>query len=348
MKTQVPPLVLTQGDPAGIGPDITALAWQSLRENAAFSFCVVGSAQLIADRVDRLGLNIPIASIGHAGEAAATFAHALPILDNGTTAPVTPGQPDATHAAGVIEAVRIGAERVMSGEASALVTNPIAKHVLYSAGFDHPGHTEFLAELTAESGVLGPDSEPPHPVMMLAAPSLRVVPATVHVPVTAVPGLLSRALLLKTCRIVARDMAKSFACPNPRLVLAGLNPHAGEHGSLGHEERDIIAPVVAKLRAEGVDIRGPLPADTLFHDKARTTYDVAIAMYHDQALIPIKTIAFDRAVNVTLGLPFVRTSPDHGTAFDIAGSGTASPDSLIAALNMAAELAANRRRAMKQ
>ena len=220
-----------------------------------------------------------------------------------------------------------------AGRAGAVVTNPIAKHVLYEAGFRHPGHTEFLAALAADAG------PPPLPVMMLWCEELAVVPVTTHIALRAVPDAVTGALVRDTARIVARALARQFGIARPRLVLAGLNPHAGEAGSMGTEDRDVLAPAVAALRAEGLDIRGPLPADTLFHPRARAGYDAVLAPAHDQALIPIKTIAFDSAVNVTLGLPFVRTSPDHGTAFDIAGRGLARPDSLLAALRLAARLA---------
>jgi 4-hydroxythreonine-4-phosphate dehydrogenase len=225
---------------------------------------------------------------------------------------------------------------VIAGRASAIVTNPIAKSVLYRAGFRHPGHTEFLAELAAADG------RTPQPVMMLWSPALAVVPVTIHISLREAIGQLSSDLIVTTVRIVTAALKARFGLANPRLVVSGLNPHAGEDGSLGTEERTIVAPAVEKLRGEGIEIRGPLPADTMFHDAARKTYDCAICMYHDQALIPVKTLAFEDAVNVTLGLPFIRTSPDHGTAFDIAGTGRANPSSLIAALRLAARMAAAR------
>jgi 4-hydroxythreonine-4-phosphate dehydrogenase len=224
---------------------------------------------------------------------------------------------------------------VLAGRAAAVVTNPIAKSVLYRAGFAHPGHTEFLAELAAEA-----TGQTVQPVMLLWSSELSVVPVTIHIPLKDVVAALSADLIVTTARIVASDMAKRFGLARPRIAVAGLNPHAGEDGGLGTEDRDIIAPAVAQLQAEGIDAVGPLPADTMFHERARAAYDVALCMYHDQALIPVKTLAFDHAVNVTLGLPFVRTSPDHGTAFDIAGSGKANPASLIAALTLAARLSA--------
>ena len=225
---------------------------------------------------------------------------------------------------------------MLAGQAAALVTNPVAKNVLYRSGFAEPGHTEFLARLAAEA-----TGKPVHPVMMLWSPELAVVPVTIHLPLREVVSHLTADLVVETGRIVARDLTARFGIARPRLAVAGLNPHAGEEGALGGEDAAIVAPAVARLRAEGIDAVGPLPADTLFNERARAGYDVALCMYHDQALIPIKTLAFERAVNVTLGLPFVRTSPDHGTAFDIAGTGKADPSSLVAALALAARLSAN-------
>jgi 4-hydroxythreonine-4-phosphate dehydrogenase len=230
--------------------------------------------------------------------------------------------------------IRQAVADVVGGRASAVVTNPIAKSVLYRAGFRHPGHTEFLAELAATKG------RTPQPVMMLWSPALVVVPVTIHLALRDAIARLSSELIVSTVRIVVADLKTRFGLANPRLAVSGLNPHAGEEGSLGTEEQTIVAPAIEILRREGIEIRGPLPADTMFHDAARKTYDCAVCMYHDQALIPVKTLAFEEAVNVTLGLPFIRTSPDHGTAFDIAGSGRANPSSLIAALQLAARMAA--------
>jgi 4-hydroxythreonine-4-phosphate dehydrogenase len=233
-----------------------------------------------------------------------------------------------------LASIRQAVDDVIGARASAVVTNPIAKSVLYRAGFRHPGHTEFLAELAAT------DRHTPQPVMMLWSPAVAVVPVTIHISLREAIARLSTDLIVTTVRIVAAALKARFGLANPRLVVSGLNPHAGEEGSLGTEECTIVAPAVEMLRAEGIKIRGPLPADTMFHDAARKTYDCAICMYHDQALIPVKTLAFEDAVNVTLGLPFIRTSPDHGTAFDIAGTGRANPSSLIAALRLAARMAA--------
>ena len=259
---------------------------------------------------------------------------ALPVVATGHAATARPGRPDATSADAAIASIRQAVADVASGKASAVVTNPIAKSVLYRAGFRHPGHTEYLAELAANGGT------PPQPVMMLWSPALAVVPVTIHVALREALAQLSTDLIVATARIVVKDLKARFGLARPRLVVSGLNPHAGEDGSLGTEESDIVAPAVEILRRDGIDARGPLPADTMFHEAARKTYDCAICMYHDQALIPIKTIAFEDAVNVTLGLPFIRTSPDHGTAFDIAGTGKANPSSLIAALQLAARMVA--------
>jgi 4-hydroxythreonine-4-phosphate dehydrogenase len=264
----------------------------------------------------------------------------LPVLHVPGAVASVPGRPDARNGRAVIAAIDLAVSAVMRGDASAVVTNPIAKHVLHETGFRHPGHTEYLGALAAQHR----PGRQIMPVMMLAAeePVIRVVPLTVHEPISRVPGLITAALIIETARITHTALVEQFGIAHPRIAMAGLNPHAGEHGSIGTEDRDIIAPAIAALRAEGLTVSGPHSADTLFHGSARTTYDAVIAMYHDQALIPIKTLAFDTGVNLTLGLPFVRTSPDHGTAFDIAGRGVASPSSLIAALKMAARLGAQR------
>jgi 4-hydroxythreonine-4-phosphate dehydrogenase len=288
----------------------------------------------VTARAERLGGTLPVRTVAPR-EAAAAFATALPVaaLDLAITA--APGRPDATSAPAAIAAIRRAVADVLAGEASAVVTNPVAKNVLYKSGFAEPGHTEFLARLAAEA-----TGRTVHPVMMLWSPELAVVPVTIHLPLAEVPDRLDCELIVTTGRIVDRDLRERFGIARPRLAIAGLNPHAGEEGALGAEDIAVVRPAVDRLRQDGIDARGPLPADTMFHAAARASYDAALAMYHDQALIPIKTLAFDHAVNVTLGLPFVRTSPDHGTAFDIAGSGRADPSSLIAALRLAARLAA--------
>jgi 4-hydroxythreonine-4-phosphate dehydrogenase len=327
------PLALTTGEPAGIGPDIAIQAWLRRKELKLPAFYVLGDRDLLSHRAKTLGLSIELADV-RAQDAASAFADALPVVSTGHRATARPGQPDDTSAQAAISSIRQAVADVVDGHASAVVTNPIAKSVLYRAGFRHPGHTEFLAELAATAG------HTPQPVMMLWSPALAVVPATIHLPLRDAIAQLSSELIVTTARIVVGDLKTRFGVANPRLAVSGLNPHAGEDGLLGIEDSTIVAPAVETLRGEGIEVRGPLPADTMFHEAARKTYDCAICMYHDQALIPIKTLAFENAVNVTLGLPFIRTSPDHGTAFDIAGTGKANPSSLIAALRLATRMAA--------
>jgi 4-hydroxythreonine-4-phosphate dehydrogenase len=330
------PLALTSGEPAGIGPDITIKTWLRRNELKLPAFYLLGDRNLLSDRAKALGLKVEFADVG-AEDAAVAFADALPVVATGHTATARPGQPDDTSAGAALASIRQAVGDVVAGTASAVVTNPIAKSVLYRAGFQHPGHTEFLAELAATAG------HTPQPVMMLWSPALVVVPVTIHLSLRDAIAQLSSDLIVSTARIVVANLKTRFGLASPRLVVSGLNPHAGEDGSLGTEDRSIVAPAIEILRGEGIEIRGPLPADTMFHEAARKTYDCAICMYHDQALIPVKTLAFDDAVNVTLGLPFIRTSPDHGTAFDIAGTGAANPSSLIAALRLAARMAATQR-----
>lgn len=330
------PLVLTLGEPAGIGPELALLAWTKRSAEKLPVFYLRGDIELLRQRAAQLQLNVPLAEVTPQ-DAAAAFADALPVAPIGQPATAAPGAPDANSAAAAIASIRLAVEDVQAGRASAVVTNPIAKSVLYQAGFAHPGHTEFLAELAANQM---PDRRAPQPVMMLWSAALAVVPVTIHRPLRDAITDLSSELIVSTARIVNEALRRHLAIATPRLAISGLNPHAGEDGGLGTEEQTIITPAIEQLRREGIDARGPLPADTLFHDAARRSYDCALCMYHDQALIPIKTLAFDRAVNVTLGLPFVRTSPDHGTAFDIAGTGRANPSSLIEALRLAARMAA--------
>ncbi len=327
------PLALTSGEPAGIGPDITIKAWLRRNELKLPPFYLRGDRDFLSGRAEALGLKIKLADV-RAEDAFGTFADALPVVSTGHAATARPGQPDDTSADAALASIRQAVADVVAGRASAVVTNPIAKNVLYRAGFRHPGHTEFLAELAAAGG------DTPQPVMMLWSPALAVVPVTIHLALRDAIAQLSSGLIASTVRIVVADLKTRFGLANPRFAVSALNPHAGEDGSLGTEDQTIVAPAVKTLRDEGIEIRGPLPADTLFHDAARKTYDCAICMYHDQALIPVKTLAFEDAVNVTLGLPFIRTSPDHGTAFDIAGTGKANPSSLIAALRLAARMAA--------
>ena len=329
------PLALTSGEPAGIGADITLKAWLRRADLKLPTFYWLGDAASLDRRAKALGLAVPITEVAPE-EASEAFTRALPVVATGHAATARPGQPDGNSAGAALASIRQAVEDVTAGRASAVVTNPIAKNVLYRSGFRHPGHTEYLAELAATK------NSTPQPVMMLWSPALAVVPVTIHVSLREALAQLSSELIASTARIVVSDLKFRFGIARPRLAVSGLNPHAGEDGSLGTEEKTVVAPAVERLRSEGLDIRGPLPADTMFHEAARRSYDCAICMYHDQALIPIKTLAFEDAVNVTLGLPFIRTSPDHGTAFDIAGTGKANPSSLIAALQLAARMAAAR------
>lgn len=328
-------LALTIGEPAGIGPEILLAAWQARKAQALPAFFVLGDPALIAARARRLNLDIPIVETTPA-EGAAHFDATLPVVPLENRLADTPGIATGANAAGVIEAITRGVEDTLAGRAAAVVTCPIAKKPLYDAGFQFPGHTEFLGHLAAQA-----TGRPATAVMMLAGPELRTVPVTVHLALNEVAGSLTQEMIESAGAIVARDLTDRFAIPSPRLAVSGLNPHAGEGGAMGREDIETIAPAIAALRNKGIDAFGPLPADTMFHAAARKSYDAALCMYHDQALIPVKTLAFDETVNVTLGLPFIRTSPDHGTAFDIAGKGIARPDSLIAAIKLARLLADN-------
>ncbi len=318
------PVALSCGDPAGVGPEIAVAAWRTLGDSLPFVW--IGDPR-------HLPAGTPVACLDDLSEAESAARHALPVLELEFAAPATPGLPDLRNAPGTVAAIERAVGLAQSGRASAVCTCPVSKKVLIDgADFAHPGHTEFLAALAGVDRV----------VMMLACPELRVVPATIHIPLAEVPAALTSALLDETIRITHAALVRDFGIPAPRIAVAGLNPHAGEGGAIGREEIDRIVPVLDTLRAEGVALTGPLSADTMFHPAARAGYDAAVAMYHDQALIPIKTIDFSGGVNVTLGLPFIRTSPDHGTAFDIAGEGKADPASLIAALRLAAEMAERR------
>lgn len=332
------PLVVTMGEPAGIGGEIVLSSYARAKARLP-AFALIGDIRWLAALNERLGLAVPLKTIAALGEATQTFEKALPILEQNLAVPVEPGKPDVRNAPAVIAAVERALDLCLSGAARALVTCPIHKAVLYAAGFEAPGHTEYLAlRIAARTG------KSPTPIMMLVIPGLRVVPVTVHLSLAEAIGALTSALIVDTARQVDLALRRDFGIAAPKLVVAALNPHAGEEGALGREERDIVAPAVAALQRAGIAARGPLPADTLFHAAARATYDAALCLYHDQALIPLKTIDFERGVNVTLGLPIVRTSPDHGTAFDIAGQGRASPESFIAACMLAAEIASKRAR----
>ncbi|NMN70035.1 4-hydroxythreonine-4-phosphate dehydrogenase PdxA [Rhizobium sp. 57MFTsu3.2] len=326
------PLALSQGDPAGVGPDVTLLAWMRRRELGLPPFVFIGDPDVLASRAKLLGLTIAIRETD-CTNANDVFADALPVLPIAAGIDVVAGEPHVATAKSTIAAIERAVSLTMSGEALGVVTNPIAKSVLYESGFPFPGHTEFLADLaaraTGQAGI---------PVMMLAGPKLRTIPVTIHIPLKDVPQALTADLIIETCRIADADLRRRFGIEQPRLAIAGLNPHAGEDGAIGKEDETVIKPAIQFLRSEGINAIGPLPADTMFHDDARARYDVAICMYHDQALIPAKALGFDDAVNVTLGLPFVRTSPDHGTAFGIAGKGLARENSLVAALKLAGHL----------
>lgn len=329
------PVALTMGDPAGIGPDIALAAWTMRRKESLPPFFMIGDPDLFQARATLLGLEVPIQAIEHPGRNCGAFDDALPILPLRLASPVEPGAPKPEAAAAIIEAIETGVDLIYEGVASAVITNPINKALLLGTGFSHPGHTEFLGELARRHGGEA------YPVMMLACEELRVIPATVHIPLRAVADTLNKALLVRTFEVAADALREWFGVKSPRIAVTGLNPHAGENGAIGREEIEIIAPAIEEARSKGFGhISGPYPADTIFQDRLRQDYDAVITMYHDQALVPIKTLAFDRAVNLTLGLPFIRTSPDHGTAYDLAGTGQANPRSLIEAIRLAASLAA--------
>ena len=312
------------GDPAGIGGEIAVKAWHARGDLPEF-FLLDDP-----DRIARIDVAVPVKPISSPDEVAGIFSAALPVLPLELAETPVPGRPSLANASATIASIERAVAFANQGLAAGVVTNPINKKVLYDgAGFAHPGHTEFLAHLGSV----------PRTVMMLAAPGLRVVPVTIHIPLADVPATLSREALIETARITEKALRTDFGITRPRLAVAGLNPHAGEGGAMGREEIELIIPVLEQLRAEGLDVTGPLPADTMFHPHARATYDVALTMYHDQGLIPIKTLDFARGVNVTLGLPFIRTSPDHGTAYDIAGTGRADPTSLIEAIRLAGKMA---------
>ncbi|MDX5360287.1 MAG: 4-hydroxythreonine-4-phosphate dehydrogenase PdxA [Alphaproteobacteria bacterium] len=322
------------GDPAGVAPELTLKAWAAVRGTLAHPLVADADADMLASTARRLSLDVPIHRIG-----ASDLAGGLPDTDEGALVvrhrplpgPTTPGAPDPSHAAMVIESLETAAADALAGRAAGIVTNPVAKHTLHTAGFAYPGQTEFFED---RAGVRG--------LMMLVSPKLRVVPLTIHIPLREVPGAVTRDAILAALRIMDRVLKQDFGIPRPRIAVSGLNPHAGESGDIGTEEIETIAPAIATAQAEGIAVRGPLPADTLFHDAARTGYDAALCMYHDQALVASKALDFDNGVNATVGLPIIRTSPDHGTAFDIAGKGVARPDSLIAAILLADLLAARR------
>ena len=326
-----PPLALTMGEPAGVGPEIIARAWATLKDSGQ-AFAVIGDAAVMRAQ------GVPVQTLAAPGDARAAFCRAVPVLDIPLPAAVHPGRPDAANAGVVADWIEQAVNLTLSGETSGVVTAPIAKAPLYAAGFRFPGHTEFIAELTADAPFAGTRG----PVMMLTAKDLRACLVTIHSPLAEVPELVTAERVARTARVVHEAVKRDFGILRPRLALAALNPHAGESGSLGLEEIEVLIPAAAALRNEGIVITDPQPADTLFHDEARNGYDAVLCLYHDQALIPVKTLDFWGGVNATLGLPIVRTSPDHGTGFDIAGKGVARADSLIAAIRLAGEMAAAR------
>ena len=329
------PIALTMGDPAGIGGELTLRAWLVQRGLPHPGRCLVAldDPERLAELAKAQGLDVPVRIVRRAADAVAVYPEALPVLPVRLAEPAVPGHPNPANAAAVVTSIERATALCLSGEACAMVTNPINKAALYQAGFHYPGHTEFLAALTGAVG---------QQIMMLASPHLKVVPVTVHASLRASIAMLTTRMIVDAARTTATALRRDFGLAAPRLAIAGLNPHAGEQGALGDEETALIQPAIDTLRAEGIDVSGPWPPDTMFTPAARKRYDVAICMYHDQALIPLKTLDMDHGVNVTLGLPIVRTSPDHGTAYDIAGKGVADPSSLIAAIALAAELAASR------
>ena len=325
------PLAVAMGDPAGVGPEIIAKAWAGRELHSLAPFFAVGDVRAIETVWDG-----PVARISDPGEAASRFGAALPVLHVADAAEIRPGTPDLEGARCALESLEHACGLARSGAAGGLVTGPVSKAQLYAIGFTHPGQTEFVAE---RCGVSRENA-----VMMLAGPTLRVVPITTHVALARVPQLLSVELIVSVARATARGLYRNFGIERPRLAFAGFNPHAGEGGAIGTEEIEFLAPAIARLQAEGIDATGPFAADTMFHARARSGFDAALCLYHDQALVPLKTLHFDEGVNITLGLPIVRTSPDHGTAFGIAGTDQAEPGAMIAAIRMASQAAARRAR----
>ncbi len=332
------PLVLTQGDPAGVGPQASLLAWQAFQKTPETrSFYLRGNIATLRERARAAGLDVEVIEIGDPSECKSVFTRGIPVID--IAGPnVRAGAPDTATGAAIVESIRLGVNDVWTGKASAVVTNPIAKSLLKAAGFQHPGHTEYLAEL---AGSLS-NRPAPHPVMMLIGGGLRVALTTIHMPLRAVPDAITGPLIKQVTEIVSTALKRDFAADSARIGVAGLNPHAGEDGMLGHEEQAVIIPALQELNTCGINAIGPRPGDTVFHEMLRGEYDAVLAMYHDQGLAPLKTLDMWGGVNVTLGLPFIRTSPDHGTAYDAAGAFKVRADSLIAAINMADTMSRNR------
>ena len=329
----LPPLAVALGDPAGVGPEIAAKAWEKRRQEGLHPFFVVGDVRSI-----EAVWSGPVARISNPEDAAEIFGEALPLIQLEDAGEIIPGAPNIAGARCSLDSLELAVGLARSGAACGLVTGPVSKAQLYGIGFSHPGQTEFVAE---RCGIARENV-----VMMLAGPTLRTVPITTHVPLRDVSGLISVEIIMSRARTTERGLSRDFGIANPRLAMAGFNPHAGESGALGREEIDIVIPAIERLREEGIAIEGPLAADTMFHPRARAQYDCALCLYHDQALIPLKTLHFDEGVNITLGLPIVRTSPDHGTAFGIAGKDAADPGATIAAIQLAHRCAENRARAL--
>ncbi|MGE0211900.1 MAG: 4-hydroxythreonine-4-phosphate dehydrogenase PdxA [Parvibaculaceae bacterium] len=336
MARPLPPLAVTMGEPAGIGPDIILAAWRMLKGKPRSAFLVIGDDRLFRSRAQGLGLDVAIRRIAEPSEATPIFADALPLLEEPLPHLPQAGKPDSGTAGAVIACIEKAVTLALDGRIAGIVTGPIQKETLYAAGFSHQGHTDFLAHLAERAG------HGAEPVMMLSSGTFRTVPVTVHIPLKNVPAALTTELIVRQARVCVADLAPLLR-RRPRLVVTGLNPHAGEGATIGTEDRDIIVPAVKRLKDDGIDVVGPVAADSTFHAQARAGFDLALCMYHDQALIPVKTLGFHNGINTTLGLPFVRTSPDHGTALSLAGSGKADPRSLIAAIDMARRLAASGR-----
>jgi len=332
-NSQLPPLAVTMGEPAGIGPELALKLWLDRKNSHIPPFVLIASEIQMTKCVKQLGYDIDFHKVEKPAEATDIFPRALPLLALDKDCDVSPGELDPSAASCITGAIETAVQLALCGEVCGIVTNPIHKKNLYDSGFSFPGHTEFLAHLVNSNG------KTPRAVMMLQGGGLCTVPVTIHMALAKVPAALTSELIVQTAEIVHDDLVRCFGMERPRLVVAGLNPHAGEDGALGVEDMMIIKPAVETLKSRGLNIRGPLPADTLFHESARKTYDVALCMYHDQALIPVKTLGFDTGVNITLGLDFIRTSPDHGTALDIAGQGIADTRSLAEALKCAARMA---------
>ncbi len=325
------PLVLTIGEPAGVSAEITAQAWLTLRAEPSQQFCLIGDGALFEARARAAGFDVSFIRVERIADCARVFGRGVPVLHRALPAASIAGKLDARNSGAVVAAIDEAVRLCVSGYASGMVTNPIQKETLYEVGFKHQGHTDYLASLAGVSG---------QEVMMLVGEGLRAVPVTVHIPLADVPKALTTEIIVTQGKVVAESLTRWFGIGRPRLAVTGLNPHAGENGAMGKEDQTIIAPAVALLKSAGIDVFGPISADTAFHVEARATFDAILCMYHDQALIPVKTLDFHGGVNVTLGLPFIRTSPDHGTALGIAGKGIANPTSLIAAIRLASSMAA--------